>query len=206
MNKRVETMVNLMAAISGYTAERIMAPTRKFPICYLRYCIYYALAKEGWSTNRIGKEFGKDHSSITHGISRVRDLETAGNTYGDIFEYCKSFIKRIKIQTDMKKIYISGPIGGRLDAKKREERYAWFKDKENYYKNLGYEIANPMDNGLPADATEAQHMDADFQMIRECDAILMLEGWNRSGGCKTELDYAMAIGKEVYVEKAQTLE
>ena len=100
------------------------------------------------------------------------------------------------------KVYISAPIGGgvKTNPDKYKERFDFFESKEQYYRGRGFEVLNPMKNGVDPMAEDVVHMDADYQLIRKCDIIVMLEGWNRSAGCWAELHYALSIGKEVYLE------
>lgn len=48
-----------------------------------------------------------------------------------------------------KKIYISGPISGH----NLEERRKAFKEIQEHLEAQGYNVINPMENGLPAEAT-----------------------------------------------------
>lgn len=93
----------------------------------------------------------------------------------------------------MKKIYISGPISG-YDY---SERKMLFLSIQQELENRDYEVFNPMFNGLPEDATTKEHMRADFMMLCQCDAIIMLPRWNHSAGCVQELEVAVSIGCEV---------
>lgn len=36
-----------------------------------RWLAYYALKKRGWTLNRIGDVFGKDHTTVLHGIKKI---------------------------------------------------------------------------------------------------------------------------------------
>lgn len=92
--------------------------------------------------------------------------------------------------------YISGPISGR----DLEERKQAFKTAQDMLGKAGFEVVNPMENGLPDDAATAQHMRRDIQMLTECDIIYMMDGWNHSQGCYTEFMVATAIGCGVIFE------
>ena len=69
----------------------------------------------------------------------------------------------------MKKIYISGPISGYS----YEERQQYFAKVQEILELVGYEVKNPLDNGLPSDSTTHQHMREDLKMLLECDEIFM---------------------------------
>ena len=92
--------------------------------------------------------------------------------------------------------YISGPIG----CRDLEERRKAFKAVQVMLEAAGYEVVNPMENGLPSDATTAQHMKRDIQLLTECACIFMMDKWNHSQGCYTEFMVATAIGCEVIFE------
>ena len=93
----------------------------------------------------------------------------------------------------MKKIYLSLPISG-YDYSERKQLSLQVQTE---LEKRGYEVFNPMFNGLPKDATTHEHMRADFQMLLQCDTILMLPKWNHSAGCTQEFNMAVSIGCEV---------
>ena len=98
-----------------------------------------------------------------------------------------------------KRIYISGPISGH----DLEERRKAFKETQLMLHTQGYEPVNPMENGLPDDATTREHMRRDIEMLMTCDMIYMMRRWTHSKGCKVEFDVATAIGLEVYFEETR---
>ena len=100
-----------------------------------------------------------------------------------------------------KKIYISGPISGH----DMEERRKAFKTAEVFLKAQGYEVVNPMENGLPAEATTHEHMRRDIELLMTCNIIYMMRRWTHSKGCKVEFDVATAIGLPVLFEEASEL-
>lgn len=89
-----------------------------------------------------------------------------------------------------KKIYISGPISG-YEYEERKETFAMAK---KFLELEGYEVFNPLENGLPSDADTHQHMRADLKMLIQCDSIFLLDKWNHSAGCFVEFMVAVAIG------------
>lgn len=94
------------------------------------------------------------------------------------------------------KIYLSAPISGEDLDKVRKK----FKSAQIMFETVGYEVVNPMENGLPQDSTTNQHMKRDIQLLTECDAIFMMDKWNHSQGCYTEFMVATAIGCEIIFE------
>lgn len=102
------------------------------------------------------------------------------------------------MNTDSKKVYISGPIAGY----ELEERRLAFLKVQHMLEEKGFEPVNPFDNGVPEDAHWRQHMRADIAMLIQCDYIYMMPGWELSKGCKLELDVASSCGIEVKLNEA----
>lgn len=96
----------------------------------------------------------------------------------------------------MIKIYISGPITG-IDPEVCRTR---FEKAENELKRQGFIPVNPLKNGLPDTATYDEHMRRDLEMLSECDTIYMLEGWERSNGCRIEFNTAIANRQKITFE------
>lgn len=99
----------------------------------------------------------------------------------------------------IKKIYLSAPISG-YDLK---ERYETFENMEKELTKQGYSVLNPMKNGLPVESPTAQHMKRDIIMLLQADAIFLMQNWNKSAGCITELHVATACGLDVLFEGIQ---
>lgn len=100
-----------------------------------------------------------------------------------------------------KRIYISGPISGH----NIEERRKAFKEIQSQLEVQGYDPVNPMENGLPAEATTHEHMKRDIDLLMTCDYIYMMRRWTHSKGCKVEFDVATAIGLPVLFEESGEL-
>lgn len=88
------------------------------------------------------------------------------------------------------KIYVSGKVTGTRDYM---ERFA--KAEENLIKD-GWQVINPtkMALVLPKSTTYKQYMDIDLVLLGMCDAIYMLDGWEKSEGAKLEHRYAETMG------------
>ena len=93
-------------------------------------------------------------------------------------------------------MYLSAPISG-YDIDERRET---FERVENELKKLGYKVLSPMKNGLSQDEPTSRHMKRDIILLLQADAIFLMTGWNRSAGCLTELNVAMACGLDVWFE------
>jgi len=98
----------------------------------------------------------------------------------------------------MSRIYISGPISGH----NIEERRKAFKEIQEHLEAQGYDVVNPMENGLPAEATTHEHMKRDIELLMTCDYIYMMRRFTHSKGCKVEFDVATAIGLPVFFEES----
>lgn len=103
----------------------------------------------------------------------------------------------------MKRVYISGPISGHDIEERRKEFKRIQTHLERCYHDL--EVVNPMENGLPAEATTHEHMKRDIELLMTCDIIFMMRKWTHSKGCKVEFDVATAIGLPVFFEEASGL-
>lgn len=87
------------------------------------------------------------------------------------------------------KVYISGPISG-LPYEEVEKA---FNEAEVMLQEKGYEVLNPLNNGLPRESTWREHMRADLKLLLDCDAIYMLNGWEYSRGASLEYDLAIDL-------------
>lgn len=63
---------------------------------------------------------------------------------------------------------------------------------------LGHHPVNPIYNGLPRDATWAEHMRTDLATLRACEGVCMLHGWERSRGARIERRAALKRGMPIY--------
>lgn len=96
-----------------------------------------------------------------------------------------------------KKVYLSFPIGKR-DI---EERRAFSERRVMYLREMqGYEVVNPLDNGLSVDDNWRNHMRADYKLMLDCDAVFFCKGWQSSMGCQNEHNVAISSGLEVIYE------
>lgn len=103
------------------------------------------------------------------------------------------------------KIYISGKISGLPEA----EVAFKFKQAERGLTQAGCESVNPFEIGLPYEAqwlSEGlsdrerweRHMDRDLDLLRDCDAIFLLDNWTSSRGAIIELKEALSHDLPVY--------
>ena len=91
------------------------------------------------------------------------------------------------------RIYISGPITGTDDFMER------FAEVEEKLIKEGFSVMNPasVNSMMPADTTYEEYMKMSLTMLDMCDAIYMMNGWEKSKGACIEFGYAVA--KELIV-------
>lgn len=87
-----------------------------------------------------------------------------------------------------KKIYISLPITG-YDL---EERKIYADNVERRLAGIGWEVVNPLKNGVAPDAHVSEHYKKDIHDMLECDAVFFCNGWRDSYGCRLEFEVAFA--------------
>ena len=88
---------------------------------------------------------------------------------------------------DIKKIYISGKITG-LPVR---EAIAKFRSAAEKIRRFGFEPVSPFDNGLPLEADWAEHIGKDISLLLRCDAIYLLDDYEKSEGARIELCIAL---------------
>ena len=96
-----------------------------------------------------------------------------------------------KKSSDRKKIYIAGPVTG---VNGYEETFAKAADA---LRAKGYEPVNPVAPGIVEGWTYRDYINRGFQMLMECDCMLLLPGYMDSKGAALELHYALAVGMEI---------
>jgi hypothetical protein len=108
------------------------------------------------------------------------------------------------------KVYVSGPITGLPLGHVR----AAFKQACEGLADRGYTPVNPTDIPVDADCgctgagrdgagsghAWACYLRKDIRALVDCDAILMLPGWEPSHGARLELTVASAVGLRVFWE------
>ncbi len=98
------------------------------------------------------------------------------------------------------KIYISGKIGDISDPAVEQEVACKFESAQDLLEELGLEVANPLDNGLPKNAPWIQHLCRNLEILDKCDGIFMMRDWKMSRGACHEYDYANRERKIILFE------
>jgi len=125
------------------------------------------------------------------GISYYKSEEEALVTWNKRRCECKEENEEIK----NKIVYISGSIDGVDDYLER------FTEAEMYLASEGYVPINPASIGtdLAGRFGREQILDIDLELLRRCDAIYMLKGWETSCGANREYGYAR--GRDMVILK-----
>ena len=92
------------------------------------------------------------------------------------------------------KVYISGPMEGVEDYLEN------FREAEENLLTLGQDVVNParLDKAVKGcGLSREDYLDLDLALLRWCDAIVMLIGWQQSRGCNREYGYAMGRGMKI---------
>lgn len=95
------------------------------------------------------------------------------------------------------RIFISGPITGTKDYLER------FAAAERELSRQGYEVINPAKvlAIVPIELSWDRCMDITIALLRECDAIYMLDKWEWSAGARVEHEYADKAGYRMLYQK-----
>lgn len=96
----------------------------------------------------------------------------------------------------MKKVYISLPISGHSldDVRSRIE------EASELLKAKGYIPVSPLEVQSNLNAPYSELMGNDIKALLECDAIMLLDGWENSKGCQLEKYAAKLYRKPVFIK------
>lgn len=98
-------------------------------------------------------------------------------------------------------VYISGKITGTKDYLNR------FHMAQNSLERSGHTVVNPaeigtaLDRMVPFEMTHDEYMQIDLMLLKKCDAIYMLKGFDDSPGAREERVKAIAWGEKVLYEE-----
>jgi hypothetical protein len=95
-----------------------------------------------------------------------------------------------------KKIYISIPITGKdIDKVMCDAVFAKMK-----LQSKEVECVCPFDICDEKNKPYSYYMGKDIEVLLECEAIYLCQGWQNSKGCMTEFEVARIYGKEIIFE------
>lgn len=99
------------------------------------------------------------------------------------------------------KFYISGPITGMEDGNKQI-----FDKSANKLREIGYDTLNPWDLDLiDKQSNWKNNLRRDIKYLVDCDAVLLLPGWELSPGAELEVTIAYYLGMGFYRWKGGSL-
>ena len=94
------------------------------------------------------------------------------------------------------KVYISLPITGH-DIEEVEASCIY---ASGVIQAKGHTPVSPLDVSPDPDATYAEHMGNDIETLLCCDAVVFLDGWRESKGCRLEHAAAKIYNKLITYE------
>ena len=96
----------------------------------------------------------------------------------------------------MKRIYLSGPMTGLPEL-----NFPAFNAEAARLRALGFEVVNPADLNPDPDTGWHECMRNDLKALLDCDALALLDGWQRSTGAHLEIHVAHRVGMEIVIAK-----
>lgn len=98
------------------------------------------------------------------------------------------------------RIYISGKITD-LPLQEVKEK---LQDAKEFLEVLGFDVVNPLSNGLNESHSWNEHMVKNIEILMKCDAIYMLDNWADSKEANIEYYIAKMLGKDIWYESKTT--
>ena len=104
---------------------------------------------------------------------------------------------------EKRKIFISGPMTGKPGYNFKE-----FDRVELQLKSAGHDVVNPADVSRKFKEKEIlkygdafnRMVDEQLELLKGCNVIYLLDGWERSVGVRRELSAALQQGCEVWLQ------
>ena len=94
------------------------------------------------------------------------------------------------------RVYLSGPMKGYPD-----NNFRAFHSAARRLRDCGLDVVNPAEIGVDGDATDPgfynRCLRADIRAMMDCDAIVLMRGWQDSNGANLELHIAHRVGMRV---------
>lgn len=91
------------------------------------------------------------------------------------------------------RVYISIPITGKCYDEQRQKAEV----AKNWLDENGMTGVSPFENGMDTNKPRHQHMQRDIEMLLDADAIMPMQLWQSSKGCKLEMEIAKQTGKVI---------
>lgn len=152
---------------------------------------FYASSCLRYSTRKLDARACADLENIFHGfVERIQQKQEQ-----------KSIISPDHFKKSVT-VYLAGPMTGI-----EEYNYpAFFKAEDEYY-SRGFKVINPARIGLIKELYDwRDYWPINEAMLRGCDAIVMLEGWEKSPGAVNEYRWAKENGLQAVAFKTDGVE
>lgn len=94
----------------------------------------------------------------------------------------------------MKALYISGPMTGKVSF-----NFPAFHAEAERLRALGHVVVNPAEINTDVDAEWGDCLRADIKALMDCDAIVLLPGWEKSRGALLEFHNADALEMAIHL-------
>lgn len=104
------------------------------------------------------------------------------------------------------RVYLSGPITGRMDTATERFNHAVFDAIRIFGRDV--EIIDPLRIGKAASyytegLAHEEYMKISMTLLELCDTIYMMNGWDKSEGCRQELIYAENRGMTIVYQEGE---
>ena len=96
----------------------------------------------------------------------------------------------------MKRIYISGPMTGMPEL-----NFPAFHAEAARLTALGYDVVNPADLNPEPEKGWHECMRRDLAALLTCDALALMDGWQKSAGAHLEMHVAHRVGMEIVIAR-----
>lgn len=91
------------------------------------------------------------------------------------------------------KFYISGGMSGYSNY-----NYDAFHSMANQLRELGNEVVNPAELAESGTMTWEEYLKLDIKYLMDCDAIVVLDDWEKSRGATVEVYLGIVLGMKFY--------
>jgi hypothetical protein len=86
-------------------------------------------------------------------------------------------------------LYVSGPMSGYDEC-----NFPAFNEAAGYLRSLGHPVVNPADFGADPGVRWADCLKRDLVVLIHCEAVVTLDGWEKSNGARLEVHVATELG------------
>lgn len=94
----------------------------------------------------------------------------------------------------MKAVYISGPMTGKATF-----NFPAFHVEAERLRALGHVAVNPAEINTDVGLEWGNYLRAYIKVLMDCDAIVLLPGWEKSRGARLEFHIAEALSMDIHL-------